>query len=121
MKITRLLAASAGVGALLLAGVLVHGRPASAKAPSVLRAQGLELVDGRGRVRAQINVYPSGEVVLRMRDQAGTVRVKLGADSKGSGLLLLDEATEPGVHVLAGSKGTSLTLQRAGKRNVLMP
>jgi hypothetical protein len=87
----------------------------------VLRARTIELVDARRQVRAQIKVERSGEVVFRLRDQAGAIRVKLGAGRDGSGLLLLNERTEPGVQALAGAKQTSLTLQRAEQRNVLVP
>ena len=89
---------------------------------SVLRARTIELVDGRGQVRAQIKVErPSREVVLRLRDQDGQVRVKLGASRAGSGLLLANEATEPGIQALATDQGTSLSLQRGQDRNVLVP
>jgi hypothetical protein len=87
----------------------------------VVRAEAIELVDGSGRVRAQLNVSPDGEVVFRLRDENGTIRAKLGADERGSGLLLLDNKTEPGVHVLATRARTSLTLRRGGHRRVLRP
>lgn len=92
----------------------------------ILRTQRLEIVDERGRIRSHINVEASGEVVLRMTDPTGTIRVKLGADEGGSGLLLLDETTEPGVHIIARRAGTearstttSLTL-RAGRREQII-
>ena len=81
----------------------------------------IELVDGRGSVRAQLRVEPAGEVVLRLRDQDGAIRVKLGASRTGSGLLLLNEATEPGVHARAGADETSVTVQRGERRNGLSP
>jgi hypothetical protein len=87
----------------------------------VLRAQAIELVDSSGRVRAQLNVSPDGEVVFRLRDATGAVRAKLGASEAGSGLVLLNHATQPAVHVLATRAGTSLALQRGGKRRVLRP
>jgi len=104
-------------------GVLFLDRPAGAKrVPSVLRARTIELVDGRGQVRAQIKVEnPGREVVFRMRDQEGRVRVKLGASRSGSGLLLANEATEPGIQARAGAKETLLSLQRGEQRNVLVP
>ncbi len=68
-----------------------------------------ELVDGQGKQRVSIKVEENGEVLFRLRDQHGTIRVKLGADEKGSGLLLLDSETNPGIHALAG-KGASLTV-----------
>lgn len=62
------------------------------------------------------------EVVFRLRDAAGEVRVKMGAARDGSGLLLLDGATEPGVHLLAKSTGASLTLGNTrGRRRVITP
>ena len=106
-----------------LVAVLLLDRPAGAdRVPSVVRARTIELVDGRGVVRAQIKVErPSREVVFRMRDQEGQVRVKLGAGRTGSGLLLANEATEPGIHALATDKQTSLRLQRGEESNVLVP
>jgi len=86
------------------------GRPAK-----VLRAERIELVDEQGRTRAQLTVEPEGDAVLRMRDAEGTIRVKLGASRSGSGLVLLNDRTEPGVHVLANAAGTSITLAQSGK------
>lgn len=75
-----------------------------------------ELVDEKGKKRASIKVEENNEVVFRLRDQNGTIRVKLGADEKGSGLLLLDSETNPGIHVLA-KKGASFTVtDKDGKR-----
>lgn len=94
----------------------------------VIRGRALELVDDRGQVRAQVTVEPSGEAVLRLRDESGTIRVKLGASVSGSGLLLLDEATEPGVQIVArrspaqGQPGTGITLTAAeGRRREVAP
>lgn len=109
---------------LLLAVTLLtrSDRATAASAPDVLRARAIELVDGAGRVRAQLNVESSGEAVLRLRDAAGEVRVKLGASADGSGLLLLDGSTEPGIHMLAKSSGTSLSVtSQGGKRRVVLP
>jgi hypothetical protein len=48
--------------------------------------------------------------------------VKLGADKDGSGLLLLNGSTEPGVHMLAKNNGTTLTLtNKGGQRRVITP
>lgn len=113
-------------GSVLLLGVVVTragsaGAPAEPAVPDVLRARAIELVDGGGRVRAQLEVEDSGEVVFRLRDAQGTIRVKIGAAEDGSGLLLLDEKTEPGVHLLAKDDGTSLVLSDGGARRVLAP
>ena len=89
----------------------------------------LELVDNHGLVRAQLKVEPDGEVVFRLRDAKGTIRVKLGAGDTGSGLVLLDEETEPAIHIIARRNGTSerptttsITLQGArGQPRVIKP
>jgi hypothetical protein len=123
MRRHRLALALAGLNLMLLVTVWIREQPASASSvPEIVRARAIELVDEHGRVRAQINVEPSGEAVLRLRDPDGQVRVKLGADRDGSGLLLLDGSTEPGVHMLANSSGTTLTLtNRRGQRRQIKP
>jgi hypothetical protein len=120
MKAQALLAALVGILVLVL-GVVLHERPAEAKTvPRLVRAQEFQLVDGRGVMRARINLA-QGQVVLRLFDETGTLRVKLGANRDGSGLLLADETTQPGVHILATGHGTSLSLQRGEQRRTLTP
>jgi hypothetical protein len=95
----------------------------------VLRGRALALVDEQGQVRARLNIEPDGEVVYRLFDAKGTLRVKLGAGATGSGLLLADEHTEPGVHIIARRAPapdrpttTSITLRAAPWRErVLKP
>jgi hypothetical protein len=101
--------------------VLVGGLLMGAKAdPPTVRARALELVDARGTVRGQWTVEPDGEVVLRLRDEQGAIRVKVGASARGSGLVLLDETTAPGVQVIArrapedGRASTGITVTGAG-------
>ena len=89
---------------------------------AVLRGRAIELVDEHGQVRAQMNVEPGGEAVFRLRGEKGTIRVKLGASEEGSGLLLLDETTEPRVHILAKRTGTTVTLSgKNGEQRVIRP
>ena len=100
---------------------------ASAQAvPDVLRAKGLEIVDDRGIVRAQILVQPGGNSVLfRLIDQQQKPLVKLGAGSDGSGLMLTgDPATQEwnGIQVLAKPAGSTLRLlDPTGKERVIKP
>jgi hypothetical protein len=107
----------------LAALVLMQARPVIIEPDGpVLRAEAIELVDGQGRVRAQINVEESGEAVLRMRDSNGTIRIKIGASQDGSGLLLLNASTEPGVHILSNSEGSSITLTGSdGQQQIIQP
>ena len=96
--------------------------PRSSHDPQVLRGSGLELVDEGGRIRARVDVEPQGEVVLRLVDGQGRVRVKLGAGAEGSGLLLANDATEPGVHLLASSKGSSVrVVNKDGRERLITP
>ncbi len=123
MRAHRLLVVLTGVNALFMAVSLTQANRLSAAGDAdTVRARTIELVDQQGRVRAQLKVEPDGEAVFRLRDTRGEVRVKLGAGGDGSGLVLLDGATEPGIHMLAKDSGTSLTLtSRGGQRRVIVP
>jgi hypothetical protein len=122
LNLQRIVLVTVSAGFFLLLGVLVLGeRPADGQeAPAVLRARAIELVDDRGRVRAQLNVEGDG-AVFRIRDRNGTIRTKLGAGVDGSGLLLANERTEVGAQVLATRRRTALTLRRDNRRKVLKP
>ncbi|MEX0765597.1 MAG: hypothetical protein WD140_02210 [bacterium] len=129
MKTQRLALALAAINLVLLFLLLTRTGPTAAQSVTpTLRARVIELVDERGRVRSRLNVESGGEVVLRLFDQTGTIRVKLGAGVDGSGLVLEDETTEPGVHIIARRKGTaarpnttSITLTGANGRRVIRP
>lgn len=96
------------VNLVLLVVLLSQARPAVAQNDdAVLRGRSLELVDAKGQVRAEFKVEADGEALFRMRDSRGTIRVKLGAGDDGSGLLLLDGATEPGVQIIARRSATA--------------
>jgi hypothetical protein len=123
MKTYRLAIALAAINLILVLFILIQASSATAKGiPPLIRAHMIELVDDKGAVRAQLKVESSGEVVFRLRDAQGTIRVKLGASENGSGLLLANDATEPGIHMLANDTGTSLTLTgKDGKQRVINP
>jgi hypothetical protein len=123
MKIQRTLIALTATNLVLFFGTvaLAHSTKPEATEP-VLRGRGLELVDEHGRSRASIRVEQGGEVVFRLTDQKGSIRVKLGAGTDGSGLVLNNDATEPGVHILAQSAGTSLKLRnKDGRERAITP
>jgi hypothetical protein len=121
------LLAGLGVGIVpLTLWLMVAPRPpvagGPAPVPDTVRAHVLELVGEDGRLRARLNVEAGGEVVLRLLDREGTIRVKLGAGTDGSGLLLNNDATEPGVHLLAGRKGSSVRIaNKDGRERVVAP
>ena len=86
----------------------------------LLRARAIELVDERGKIRAQLNVETTGEVVFRLRDAKGTIRSKFGASEVGSGLSLMDDRTEATVQIRANQSGASMTvIDREGHARVV--
>lgn len=98
--------------------ILVAHRPEETRFDKI-SVREFEMVDAQGVRRASIKVEEGGEVVFRMMDQQGTIRVKLGADSSGSGLVLLDNETEPTVHVLAKKDKPAITIRAKGKSREL--
>lgn len=89
---------------------------------SVLRGRAMELVSENGEIRARLNVEANGDVVFRIFDQDGTIRLKLAAGKGGSGLVLLDDTTEPGVQILADSSGGVIRLRnKAGQGRLVTP
>ncbi len=102
-------------------------RPAVAEdvAP-VLRGRALEIIDGRGRVRASIKIEPANPTVtlprgktspetvsLRLSDQNGRPEVKLGASEHGAGVGFVgdNDATQ----VLLQADGTVASLKLTNK------
>ena len=86
---------------------LVEAEPGVAP---IVRAEAFELVDADGQVRSRLTIEESGQVVLRMLDETGNIRVKIGADADGSGLVLLNDSTEPGIQMLAQRDETVIRL-----------
>jgi hypothetical protein len=92
--------------------------------PEVVRARELQVVNAAGQVVGQVYTGNDGTGQLRLRDAAGTVRVKPGVGQDGgSGLALFDAEPDPqpGVIASTGEKGTRLTLTEPGERRVLRP
>jgi hypothetical protein len=104
MRLQRLAVILTVLNFLLLTVLIGQFRPiaAASDVAPVLRGRALELVDEKGRVRAEIKVFPAqpnlkmpdgtigiSEVVeLRLIDSAGSPHVKLSTLEDGSGLLL---------------------------------
>jgi len=105
----RLAIVLTAINLVLLCLTRAQGRSATADAvaPTPLQGRAIELVDERGEVRSRLNVERTGEVVLRLLDEHGSIRVKLGAGQDGSGLLLADEGTEHGIHLIARRTATT--------------
>jgi len=76
-----------------------------------------EMVDDNGKIRASIKAESNGEVVFRLKDKRGNIRVKMGASEDGSALVLLDKNTKLGVFVMAKRDTSSITItSKDGKR-----
>ena len=111
MKANTILAAS------ILAVLLLIASSPQRDSFEKITVKEFELVDKSGKERATIKIEDSGEIVLRLRDSKGNVRVKVGASQDGSGLVLLNGDTNPGVHVLAKTAGSSISVYDAeGKK-----
>lgn len=113
--------------AVVIAGVTVKSAQAAPEPGDTLRTQRIELVDKTGQVRGQFLVEETGEAVFRMRDEKGQIRVKLGAWERGSGFILMDDQTEPGVQMLSGvssltnKRDTQVTLRDGDATRTITP
>jgi hypothetical protein len=97
----------------------------------VLRGRALEIVDAQGKTRANIQIEPATKgtdgkmypesVVLRLRDQNGLIRVKLGADQEGSGLVLANDTQQPGVQLLAKGDSSVRLTNPNGRHQIVTP
>jgi hypothetical protein len=122
MNIIRMAVGLTALNVVLFLGAWAQAGPGTQTAQGLVRARAFELVDERSQIRARLNVESNGEVVFRLLDQKGTIRVKLGAGTDGSALLLANDATEPGVHLLATAAGSSVKLaNKDGRQRVILP
>lgn len=86
----------------------------------VVRTRAFELVDENGKIRAQIDVEKTGEVVFRLRDEKGVIRSKYAANENGSGLSLMNDRTDATVQIRANQAGSSLIVfDRDGNKKEL--
>lgn len=107
MKTQRLIIIALAANFILMA--FIAARPSSETFDKI-SVREFQLVDGKNNERASIKIEESGEVVFRLRDGKGTIRVKMGGDDNGSGFVFLDGDTNPVIHGLARQDGGKLTL-----------
>jgi hypothetical protein len=127
MKNQRLLVALTAVNLGLLTYQVLRPRLAFAQEASpVLRGRALEIVDDRGKVRAELRVFPSDPkhklangdpypetVLLRLIDPNGRPSVKLATDVRGGGLYL--GGAEDPTMVRLGADGGEVELKLVNK------
>jgi hypothetical protein len=118
--------------AMLTANMIDRVQPVFAKQNSlaVLRGSALEIVDTRGRVRAQIGILPASTVdgklypetvLLRLIDPKSGPVVKVGAASNGGAIGLTDGA-DRGVQIFAHDTASLVRIvNRSGKEALLRP
>jgi hypothetical protein len=129
----RLTIVLTALNVMTLAFGLAQLRPAVAQdTPAVLRGHALELVDDRGRVRAELKVLPADpavkmpdgttgypeSVLLRLISSEGGPNVKLSATEDGAGLVLGGQAGY--VQVLSRTADPSIKIAgRNGRTQVI--
>jgi hypothetical protein len=106
------------------------------QAGGILRGRGLEIVDDRGRLRAQLVLEPANAtyewpdgstgypetMIFRLATADGKPRVKLTTSEEGSGLMLLGDSDETRTILHAQGKRTSLELRNDERvRKVVEP
>src|SRR2546422_3493373 len=123
---------------ILIPAMSLIGSPATTQTVPMLRGRGLEIVDDRGKVRAQIIVLPADTaaktargqnypetVLLRLIDPNGRPGVKIGTSVDGSGMSLAGDSERRdwnGVQILAESAGTSVKLtNKNGRKQIIAP
>lgn len=112
-----------------------RGTAAQDVAP-MLRGRGLQLVDDRGRVRAEVRVFPPDPkvkmpdgttgypetVLLRLIDSKGRPNVKIAATEDGSVISLGGESDPTDIQLLARGANTSMKLiDKDGKQQLIKP
>ena len=136
MKTSRSLVVLTLVNLVLLLFTFVQQlRPAFAQGEvPVLRGRALEIVDTQGRVRASINVLPSGRspngedqaetVLLRLITERGRPSVKIGSSEPTSGLSFAGPTGTKDTYVILQSRATTSSLRlrnEDGREQVLSP
>jgi hypothetical protein len=138
MKTQRIAIALTVINLLILVTAMSRIGSAATQPSPMLRGRGLEIVDARGKVRAQIiliaadtaaktargTTYPE-TVLLRLIDPNGRPGVKIGTSVDGSGISLAGDSERRdwnGIQILAESAGTSLKLtNKNGRKQIITP
>ena len=139
MRIQRIAIALTVINLLILITAMSGiGSAATTQTVPMLRGRGLEILDDRGKVRAQIIVLPADTaaktargqnypetVLLRLIDPNGRPGVKIGTSVDGSGMSLAGDSERRdwnGIQILAESAGTSVKLtNKNGRKQIITP
>ncbi|OEO31735.1 hypothetical protein VW23_014890 [Devosia insulae DS-56] len=129
MKREAILGVLTGINLVLLLGIgVTQVLPAIAQGtPGPLRGNGLEIIDGAGRVRASIGIQPAAEgasetVLFRLIHPNGQPSVKIGASLTGAGLSFVGGDDASYIILEAEGPETQLRLvEQEGREQVLAP
>jgi hypothetical protein len=136
MKTQRLAIVLTVINLVILTFILAQLRPAMAESVApVLRGRALEIVDDRGKVRAQIVVVPATTMpdgqkyaetaLFRLIDPNGRPAVKIGGSVDGSGISLAGDSERRdwnGVQILAKATGSIVKLtNNDGREQLITP
>src|SRR5215216_6405480 len=109
-----MLVVSLCTAALTLAGARLAFPPASHAQPTApqpvppsVRAEGFELVDGSGTVRARLGFEPDGNLGLRLLDDTGQWRSIIGISSTGVAVVVARAPQNAGVGLAAHPDGAA--------------
>jgi hypothetical protein len=131
-KLQRVTVVLTIVNVILLACGLAQLRPVQAQGAEVIRGRAFELVDERGRTRAELKVTPADptvrmpdgaigypeSVLLRLISADGRPHVKLTATEDGSGMVL--GGTSGHVQILSRTADPFVKiLDRSGREHVM--
>lgn len=130
MKLQPLLIVLTIINLCILILTFAQLKPAVANADvvPVLRGQALEIVDGSGKVRASIKVYPAKNdeketVMLRLITEEGRPSVKISASEPASGLSFAGPTGTKQTYVQLISEGKSsfLRIKNEDGKELVLP
>ena len=123
---TRIAIALSVLNLAILAALSAQLWPAEAQGRAgIIRANGIEIVDDAGRLRASLTILPPAEgstdtVLFRLINTAGQPSVKIGASDTTAGLSFVGGDDESYLILEAEGPDAMLKLVEAGTRETLV-
>ncbi len=116
LAFTGVMALAGGFAATL---VMQPAQPVQAQegnAPAVLKTSELQLVDGKGAIRARLYVGKKQETLLELSDEDGTKRVGLAAAKDTAVFSLMDTEEKPRFSAGYAGKAAALQIESAASK-----
>jgi hypothetical protein len=121
------------IGAALISMTQVLQPARADTSADILRARGIQIVDGRGRVRASLTVLPATTseagrteetVLLRLITEKGRPAVKIGASEQASGVSIAGPTGTKNTYAILGADATTSSLKlrsEDGRGQIIKP